>query len=75
MGLDKKHVGEVCGIGKGARTCSFLTMAPEGWECAKGTSAEQVINARREAGTMNAAGNNCSGPPDFKPTNEELKFN
>jgi hypothetical protein len=30
-------------------------------QCAKGTGIEQHIRARRDAGTMNAMGDNCSG--------------
>ncbi len=65
-----------CGVGTGPKTCSFLRMATD-WECAKGTSIESIILERRESGTMNAMGDNCSGPPDFtlapEPPEEEAK--
>ena len=57
---------EICGVGKGSETCSFLMMGPGGWECAKGTGLEAHLTSRRDAGSMNAMGDNCSGPPDFK---------
>ncbi len=44
--------------------CSFLIFG-DGFECAKGTFMEKLIEERRRAGTMNAKGDNCSGPPDF----------
>jgi hypothetical protein len=66
--ITQEHVNNVCGVGTGAKTCSYIMMSSEGWECAKGTMVERAINERRETGTMNAMGNNCSGSPDFKPT-------
>ncbi|MEK7640376.1 MAG: hypothetical protein AAB389_00040 [Patescibacteria group bacterium] len=63
--LSDKQVEKVCGLGKGEKTCSFLTMSAYGFECAKKTAIEKIIKERREAGTMNAQGNNCSGPPNF----------
>lgn len=74
MPLDDKHLDEVCKLKQGARTCSFLTAGAGGFECAKGTAVETLIRRRRDAGTMNAVGDNCSGPPDFTPTNTELVF-
>ncbi|TSC81683.1 MAG: hypothetical protein G01um101419_774 [Parcubacteria group bacterium Gr01-1014_19] len=65
MTLDDKQVKKVCGLGNKEKTCSFLMMSADGFECAKKTAIEAVINQRRDAGTMNAKGDNCSGPPNF----------
>lgn len=65
--LTKEHLADVCKLGKGAATCSFLTMGGGGFECAKGTAFEAAIRQRWAAGTMGAKGDNCSGPPDFAP--------
>ncbi len=63
--LSDAKVEKVCGLGKGSKTCSFLVMGADGFECAKKTAIETVIRQRLEAGTMNAKGDNCSGPPHF----------
>ncbi len=62
-------VKNVCGLGNGDQTCSFLMMGTK-WECAKGTGIESVIQNRRDNGTMNAMGDNCSGPPDFNKADD-----
>ena len=72
MEVTKKQAEEICKIGKGTQTCSFLMMGGNGFECAKQTSFESAILVRRNAGKMNAMGNNCSGPPDFEPTKETI---
>jgi len=59
--ITKKHVKEVCGLGQGEKTCSFLSAGGDGFTCAKGTSIEDIINQRRTAGTMKAKGDNCQG--------------
>jgi hypothetical protein len=58
----------LCKIGKGKECCSYLIYGQGGFVCAKGSPLEQSINARRQAKTMNAMGDNCSGAPDFIPT-------
>lgn len=65
--MDKAYIKTICQIGRGAETCSFLIAGANGFECAKGTGLEQAINERRETKAMNALGDNCSGPPEFKP--------
>jgi hypothetical protein len=47
-------------------------MGSGSFECAKDTEFEELIDGRREGGKINAMGNNCSGPPEFEPTNEKL---
>lgn len=66
MAIDPDKVSTVCGLGSGKATCSFLVLSGQ-FECAKGTSLERSIRLRREAGTMGAMGDNCQGPPGYKP--------
>ncbi len=75
MKIANDHVMSVCRSSTPGATCSYLTMSINGWECAKGTPFEDVIHQRREAGTMNAMGDNCQGPPDFKPVVESDPHN
>lgn len=65
--LDMDRVRELCRIGQADRCCIFLVASPRGFECAKGSSLEAVLLARRDAGTMVARGDNCDGPPTFAP--------
>ena len=65
MKIPKNYVTEICKPGHGPETCGFLMMGGD-WECAKGTSVEQAIQNRLNAGTMNAMGDNCIGPEDIK---------
>lgn len=63
----------VCALGAGEATCAFLTFGgdlPE-WRCAKSSEIEPLIRARLAEGTMAARGDNCSGPPDYRPIGEE----
>ena len=65
--LSDDHVKDVCRRGQGAATCSFLVVT-SGWHCAKEPefqSVYQTIAVRRFTESMNAMGDNCSGPPDF----------
>ena len=54
--------GETTGSSK---TCRYLVMSA-GYCCAKGSSLQATIDARVQ--TMRAKGDNCSGPPNFAPT-------
>ncbi len=69
MMIDKQITdGQVFGVCKpgSAECCSYLVAGPDGWECGKATpSVYAALTARRLAKTMNALGDNCSGPPDF----------
>lgn len=66
---DQGYREEVCKIGAGSDTCSFLMYAGAGWDCAKGTDVEPSIRSRRAS--MSSQGDNCSGPPAFKATRVE----
>jgi hypothetical protein len=59
--ISQVYVEETCKLGQGEKTCAFLMMGAEGFDCAKGTSIEATIRKRLEAGTMNAKGDNCEG--------------
>jgi hypothetical protein len=64
--ITREQVFKLCLPGSGEKTCAYLTMGP-GWNCAKGESFERAITQRAALGLMTAKGNNCSGPPEFKP--------
>ncbi len=70
MSLPEEHLKNVCRLGQGKATCSFLAMGGAGFECQKGTSIEKVIRERLAASTMGAKGDNCSGPPHFQSFSE-----
>ena len=69
-GLPEGYPETVCLMGHGALCCSFLVVGPGGLECAKLTPFEGMIRERRAEGSMRAMADNCSGPPDFRPTSE-----
>jgi len=67
-GLPIGHIDNVCQIGKGSITCSFLVSGPDGFFCAKGSNLEDLIYRRKIEGSIRAMGDNCSGPEDnFNP--------
>ena len=67
MGLEKEHIFRICKVGQGSKTCSYLAAGADGFECAKANpSLKLMIDQSREAGGMNAKGDNCSGPPKFQ---------
>ena len=69
--LISTQVKNLCKIGKGPKTCSFLGMgAGAVWRCLKGSELEATIIERRSS--MGAKGDNCSGPPDFKPNADPI---
>jgi len=58
----------VCKVGKGEKTCSFLGFNNGSvLSCMKGSDMESIIMAKLAENTMKAKGDNCSGPPNFKP--------
>ena len=62
------HGKNVCKFGRGPFTCSFLIVqGGEGLKCAKKSDFEGIIRERLSKGSMLAKGDNCFGPPDFKP--------
>jgi len=66
--LPAGYKDDVCRVGKGKATCSFLIAGAGGLCCAKGSTFEAPLRKRREEGSMGALGDNCSGSPDFTPT-------
>lgn len=64
----------LCKPGQGSQACWFLLLISGGYKCAKGSCFEHALRARlvkNEPGTedaMVARSDNCSGPPDFRPT-------
>lgn len=68
MKITDDHVKNVCGLGQGEKCCAFLASRAR-WECAKDIpGVRDTILLRLAAGTMVAKGDNCSGPPDFRPS-------
>ncbi len=57
----EEHVDKFCKPGRGEKTCRYLTMTKDGWNCAKATALRQEIDARVANGTMNSKGDNCQG--------------
>lgn len=72
MVLPDDHIKNICALGQGRSTCSFLMLDGAGFECAKGTGIDNIIAERRILGQMVAMGDNCSGPPDFVPTKNPI---
>jgi hypothetical protein len=66
----ESHIVNVCKLGLGAATCSFLAYDGQ-WSCVKGTRFAALIEARRREKSMKAMGDNCSGPPQFTPATAE----
>lgn len=62
-----EHAKTICKLGQGTNVCSFLIGGQDGFECAKGTIWQASIAERRAAKSMKATGDNCPGPPNFKP--------
>lgn len=71
MKIPSEHLTDVCGLGRKAGTCAFITVGGAGFECAKGLWTEQLIRIRLRDMESNALADNCSGPPDFTPTQPE----
>ncbi len=66
MALKSPYIEDVCKMGQGEETCSFLGMGQGGFRCLKGTELQAIIEARRAAGVMGAKGDNCQGDPDAR---------
>jgi hypothetical protein len=58
----------VCKDGQAEAACSFLAFGEGTCQCLKGSAFEAEIRKRREEGSIRSMGDNCSGPPGFKPT-------
>lgn len=68
--LDHDHVLKICRLLGEDRCCSFLVHGQE-FECAKEDSSLFFqIEGLRMVGRMNAMGDHCSGPPEFKEREE-----
>lgn len=67
VAIDPQHVMGTCRAGQGSACCRYLTMGA-GMECAKPTPLRVYLDSRVERGQLGATGDNCSGPPDFTPT-------
>ena len=63
MKFPQEYLKRVCGLGKGAEACRFLTISGD-FMCLKGTPTAAMINARVEANDFKARGDNC---PDISP--------
>lgn len=63
----EEHVLQVCKRGQGPLTCRYLIFGATEVACAKGTDIGVIIDQRSVEGTMKSKGDNCSGPPGFKP--------
>ncbi len=70
--IDEKHLKNVCKLGGGAFTCSYLAIGGQEFECLKGTGFQMKIDQRRAQKSMHAMGDNCSGPPKFESTQETV---
>lgn len=65
--LTHEQVRNLCLMGQGPKTCSFLMYGPRGFACSKGTELQPFVENRRETKTITAMGDNCDGPPSFTP--------
>lgn len=64
------HIKEICRIGQGELCCRYLTMAPTGWSCMKGTALQLLLDNRVKYNDMVAQGDNCEGKTDEFLNNE-----
>lgn len=67
MKLTEEQLRNLCLMGQGPATCSYIMHGPNGFECSKGTELQPFIETRRETKTITAMGDNCDGPPSFTP--------
>ena len=73
MIVNNEHARNVCRVGQGRFTCSYFGFTGQGGDCSKGSPEEVDIARQRAEGTINAIGDNCSGPPDFIPVKEVVQ--
>ena len=57
--MDDKILKDICKMGQGADCCRYITVGPDGFECAKGTTLQATLDQR--VGIMVAKGDNCDG--------------
>lgn len=67
--LTEEHIKAVCKFQDGHATCRFLTLGPDGMECAKYTNLHMMITQRADEKAMRAQGDNCEG---MAPLNRRL---
>lgn len=56
-----EHIKNVCKIGQGHDCCRYLMMGAGGFECAKHSSLQALLDSRVEMKTIVARGDNCEG--------------
>lgn len=69
--VPRDHVFQICRPGALSATCRYVLLdgGLSSVQCVKSDPALRPnCDARVESGQMMAAGDNCSGWPDFKPT-------
>jgi hypothetical protein len=82
--VSMRHNDEVCRSYSGRQACAFRGLRAIEGEiicpgCFKGTPAERIIRRQLASGgfivsavgrSIDASGDNCSGPPDFTPNSK-----
>ena len=61
MKIPDLHLKEACKIGQGNACCRYLTVGPDGFECAKNTSLKCLLDRRVQKNLIVAQGDNCDG--------------
>lgn len=69
MKITSQQLKEVCKIGQGNECCRYITVGPQGIECAKNTGLKITLDQKVNNGEMVAQGDNCEGLDDFSSTN------
>jgi hypothetical protein len=59
--LNSTTIRTLCRPGQGQATCRYFVMTSRGYECAKLSGWQRVIDAKCAAGTATAYGDNCPG--------------
>ena len=59
--IPDEYVEKFCKPGRGAETCRYLLMGKGGWECAKDSEFQELVEKNFEKGIMVARGDNCAG--------------
>lgn len=58
--ITNEYVKTTCKPGQMEKTCRYLLMSPEGWECGKTDPRRKVVIDNRVA-SMSAQSDNCDG--------------
>ena len=59
--MDDKRIKEICKIGQGVKTCRYILVGKDGFECAKDTDCGKVIDGKVARGEFSAESINCDG--------------